>query len=73
MSVKTDPTIPATAIEQLLMREDMGLSRYRKAAPRDEEKRAILLQLALAKISKAEGKNFLPLGFRRRRVLCTGQ
>lgn len=55
-------------VEMLLLRERLGLRRYRKTAPRDPEEKEILLELALKKIEKAERNNFTPLGFRKRRV-----
>jgi hypothetical protein len=58
----------ASSTEMLVLRDRMGLGRYRKTAKRDPEKSALLVQLALRKIEKAERDNFLPVGFRRRRV-----
>ena len=55
-------------VEFLLLREKLGLKRYRKTRKRDEEKRKILLRLALKKIGEMEQDDFIPLGFRRRRV-----
>lgn len=54
--------------EMLLLRDRLGLRRYRKTAKRDPEKKKILLELALRKIEKAERDNYLPVGFRKRRV-----
>ena len=54
-------------LEFLLLREKLGLKRYRKTQGRDEEKK-ILLQLGLRKIEEREKDNFLPSGFRRRKV-----
>jgi hypothetical protein len=54
--------------EFLLLREKLGLKRYRKTAERDGEKRKILLHLALQKIAEKEKDDFIPLGFRRRKV-----
>ncbi len=54
--------------EFLLLREKLGLKRYRKTMRRDEEKRKILLRLALQKIAEKEKDDFIPLGFRRRKV-----
>ena len=59
---------PASAIEMLLLRDRLGLRRFRKTAKRDPEKRELLLALALKKIEKAERDNFVQVGFRRRRV-----
>jgi hypothetical protein len=55
-------------VEFLLMREKLGLKRYRKTAKRDEEKRKILLELGLKKIEEKEKDDFIPLGYRRRKV-----
>jgi len=54
--------------EILVLRDRLGLRRYRKTAKRDPEKRKILLELALRRIEKAERDNYLPVGFRNRRV-----
>jgi len=58
----------ASAVEMLVLRDRLGLRKYRKTAPRDPEKRKILLDLALKKIEKAERDNFILIGFRKRRV-----
>jgi hypothetical protein len=55
-------------IEFLLLREKLGLKRYRKTAKRDEEKRKLLLELGLKKIEEKEKDDFIPLGYRRRKV-----
>ncbi len=55
-------------VEFLLLREKLGLKRYRKTAKRDEEKNKILLELGLKKIAEKEQDDFILLGFRRRKV-----
>ena len=55
-------------VEALLLREKLGMKRYRKTLPRDREKKQILLQLGLQKIEEKEKNDFLPLGFRRRKI-----
>jgi hypothetical protein len=55
-------------VEFLLLREKLGIKRYRKTAKRDEEKRKILLELGLKKIEEKEKDDFIPLGYRRRKV-----
>ena len=55
-------------VEFLLLREKLGLKRYRKTTKRDEEKRKILLELALKKMEEKEKNDFIPLGYRRRKV-----
>jgi len=57
-----------SATEMLLLRDRLGLRKYKKTAKRDPEKKELLLQLALTKIEKAERDNFIPVGFRKRRV-----
>jgi hypothetical protein len=58
----------ASSIEMLLLRDRLGLARYRKTDKRDPEKRKLLLELALEKIEKAERGNYALLGSRKRRV-----
>lgn len=58
----------ASATEMLLLRDRLGLRKYKKTAKRDPEKKELLLKLALKKIEKAERDNFIPIGFRKRRV-----
>ena len=55
-------------VEFLLLREKLGLKRYRKNLKRDEEERRILLGLGLKKIAEKEKDDFIPLGYRRRKV-----
>jgi hypothetical protein len=57
-----------SATEMLLLRDRLGLRKYKKTAKRDPEKKELLLQLALKKIERAERDNFIPVGFRKRRV-----
>jgi hypothetical protein len=59
---------PASAVEMRLLRDRLGLVKNRKTAARDPEKKDLLLAMALRKIEKAERGNFLPTGFRKRRV-----
>jgi hypothetical protein len=58
----------ASPVEFLLLREKLGIKRYRKTTMRDEEKRKILLELCLKKIEEKEKDDFIPLGYRRRKV-----
>jgi len=60
-----------SSVEMLLLRDRLGLRRFRKTAARDPEKRKLLLELALGRIEKAERDNFIPTGPRRRRVLSS--
>jgi hypothetical protein len=55
-------------VEFLLLREQLGMKRYRKGSKRDEEKRKILLELGLKRIEEKEKDDFILLGYRKRRV-----
>lgn len=55
-------------VEFLVLRERLGMGRYRKRSKRDEEKRKILLELGLKKIEEREKDDFILLGYRRRKV-----
>jgi hypothetical protein len=68
MTRRVRPFRKTSVAEGLVFRDRLGFGRYRKTAARDPEEREILLALALRKIEKAERRNFIPLGPRRRRV-----
>jgi hypothetical protein len=55
-------------VEFLLLREQLGMKRYRKGSKRDEEKRKILLELGLKRIKEKEKDDFILLGYRKRKV-----
>jgi hypothetical protein len=55
-------------LEFLLLREKLGMKRYRKIVARDREKKRILLKLGLKKIEEREKNDFLLLEFRRRKI-----
>jgi hypothetical protein len=55
-------------VEFLLLREQLGMKRYRKQSKRDEEKRKILLELGLKSIEEKEKDDFILVGYRRRTV-----
>lgn len=57
-----------SAIEVVLLRQKLGFGPYRKCAPRDPEKRRLLLELALAKARKVDSESYEKIGERRRRV-----
>ena len=54
--------------EFLVLREKLGLKRYRKMAGRDKEEKAILFELALQRMEEKEKDDFILLGYRRRRL-----
>ncbi|MFA4917807.1 MAG: hypothetical protein WC581_00990 [Thermodesulfovibrionales bacterium] len=58
----------ASPVELLLLRNKLGLGRYIKTVKRDDEKRKLLLDIALKKIEEKEKGDFIPVGFRRRRM-----
>ena len=68
MTVRKRPYQKTSVTDILLLRERLGLRKYRKTAKRDPQKRELLLKLALEKIEKAEKNNYIPVGFRKRRV-----
>ncbi|MFQ6070005.1 MAG: hypothetical protein ACE5LC_05700 [Candidatus Aminicenantales bacterium] len=55
-------------VEFLLLREKLGLRRYRKQIKRDEEERRILLDLALKKIQEREEEDFVLIEKKRRKL-----
>ena len=55
-------------VDFLLLREQLGLKRYRKNVKRDEEERKILLDLGLKKIGEKEKDDFISTGYRKRKV-----
>lgn len=55
-------------IEALLARWRLGFWWYVKTAPRDPEKTAVLMRLALAAMDRAEYDDYIALGPRRRHV-----
>ena len=55
----------------LLLRQRLGLKRYRKTLIREAEKRKILLDIALKRIEDKERNDFIPLGYRRRKLNLT--
>lgn len=69
MKKRIKPYEDASPIEFLLSRDKLGFKRYRKKEKRNEEKRKILLELALKKIEEKEKSDFIPLGYRKRKVI----
>ncbi len=55
-------------VDFLVLRDTLGLKRYRKSTKRDEEEKRILLDLGIKKIKEKEKDDFIPLGYRRRRL-----
>ena len=57
-----------SAVDFLLLREELGLRRYRKQKKRDEEERRILIDLGLKKIRESEEENFILIEKKRRKL-----
>jgi hypothetical protein len=55
-------------VEFLLLREKLGIRRYRKNMKRDEDEKKILLELALKKIEEKEMDDFILRDYRKRKV-----
>ena len=68
MKVRMKKYEEVSPVEFLLLREELGLRRYRKSVKRDEGERKILLELGLKKIEEKEKDNFIPLGYRKTRI-----
>ncbi len=68
MKVRIKKYEDVSPVEFLVLRDKLGLRRYRKTAKRDEEERKILLNLGLKKIEEKEKDDFIPVGYRRRRL-----
>ena len=57
-----------SAVEILLLRDKLGLKRYRKQKKRDEEERKILIDLGLKKIQESEKDDFILIERKRRKL-----
>ncbi len=55
-------------LEFLLLREKLGIGRYRKTLPRETEKERILLNLALRRMEEKEKDDYIVLGKRKRKL-----
>ncbi len=55
-------------VEFLLLREKLGIRRYRKSMKRDENEKKILLDLGLKRIKEKEQNDFILTGYRKRKV-----
>jgi hypothetical protein len=68
MKVRIKKIEERSPVEFLLLREKLGLKRYRKSIKRDKEKREILIDLGLKKIKEKERDDFILISYRRRKV-----
>ena len=68
MKVRVKKYEDVSPLEFLVLRDSLGLKRYRKSNKRDKEEREILLDLGLKKMEEKEKDDFIPVGYRRRRL-----
>jgi hypothetical protein len=68
MKVRMKKYEEVSPVEFLLLRERLGIRRYRKNMKRDEDEKKILLDLALKKIEEKEKDDFILAGYRKRKV-----
>jgi hypothetical protein len=68
VKIRTKKYKDVSPLEFLLLREELGLKRYRKQAKRSTEEKEILMDLAIKKIAEKEKDDFIPIGYKRRRV-----
>ncbi|MBS3907368.1 MAG: hypothetical protein KGZ49_10065 [Syntrophaceae bacterium] len=68
MKIRKKKFEEVSPVEFLLLREKIGIGRYRKTRKRSVEERKILLELGLKRIEEKEKEDFVPLGPRRRKV-----
>ena len=68
MKVRMKKYEEVSPVEFLLLREKLGIRRYRKNMKRDEDEKKILLDLALKKIEEKEKDDFILTGYRKRKV-----
>jgi hypothetical protein len=68
MKVRIKKFEERSPVEFLLLREKLGLKRYRKSVKRDKEKKKILIDLGLKKIEEKEKDDFTLISYRRRKV-----
>ena len=68
MKVKRKKYEDIPPVDFLVLRDALGLKRYRKSTKRDEEEKKILLDLGIKKIEAKEKNDFIPLGYRKRRL-----
>ena len=71
MKVRRKKFEEVSPIDSLLLREKLGIKRYRKQVKRDTEEREILLDLAIKKMEEKEKDDFIPIGNRRRKIKIT--
>jgi len=68
MKVRVKKYKNVSPIEFLSLRDRLGLKRYRKSTKREEEEKGILLRLGLKKMEEKEKDDFIPVGYRRKRL-----
>lgn len=66
MKIRTKKFKDSSPIDFLILREKLGIKRYRKMSRREPEKRKLLLDLALKKMEEKE--DFILISYKRRKV-----
>ncbi len=68
MKIRTKKYEDISPVEFLVLRDKLGLKRYRKTTKRDPEERKLLLELGLKKIKEKEQDDFISVGYKRRKL-----
>jgi hypothetical protein len=68
MKVRRKKFEESSPIDSLLLREKLGIKRYKKQVKRDTDEREILLDLAIKKMEEKEKDDFIPIGNKRRKI-----
>ena len=68
MKIRTKKYEDISPVEFLVLRDKLGLKRYRKTTKRDPEERKVLLELGLKKIKEKEQDDFISVGYKRRKL-----
>ncbi len=68
MKIRTKKYEDISPIEFLVLKDRLGFTRYRKRIKRDEEEKKILLELGLKKIEEKEKDDFIPVGYKKKRL-----
>jgi hypothetical protein len=68
MKVRRNRYREESPVGSLLLRDRLGLGKFRKSRKRDEEKKNLLLDLWMRTMSEREKDDYIPLGPRRRRL-----
>jgi hypothetical protein len=68
MKARTKKYEDISPVDFLVLRDALGLKRYRKSTKRNEKEKKMLLDLGIKKIKAKEKDDFIPLGYRKRKL-----